>query len=46
MDNTIVDLASAVAFVEPALLMAPEKLKEGTRGALTVSMEDRHGSRV
>ena len=31
MDNTIVDLASALAFVKPALLMAPEKLKEGIR---------------
>ena len=46
MDNTIVDLASALAFVNPALLMAPEKLKEGIRGALTFLVHDRHGSRV
>lgn len=42
MDHTIVlDLASAFAFAEPALLRKPEKRKDGIRGILTFLMEDR-----
>jgi len=46
MDNTLVDSASACALVELELLVKHEKHEEGTRGALTFSMENRHGSRV